>query len=221
MKARVAPYGPNAIAFSVHATPSPHLSARLRGFADTLHAWPAVVETVVAYVEVVVRFRETPFARLPETRTALELAWWTWCEAPHGTELATGAGGGTLHELPTAYDGPDLPDVAERCGLDVGAIVAAHSRPTYTVYALGFQPGFAFMGELPEALWLPRKDVPLPRVPAGSVAIAGHQTGVYPHASPGGWYLIGRCDAPVFDPASATLSRFAVGDRVRFIPIAR
>lgn len=127
--------------------------------------------------------------------------------------------------LPVYYgadQAPDLVRVAQSAKLTTAEVIALHSGQEYRVYALGFRPGFAFMGSVPEALRIPRLDVPRKRVPAGAVAIAGAQAAVYPSASPGGWNLIGRCPTPLFhlhrgEPKVA----LAVGDRVRFRPVSR
>ncbi len=132
--------------------------------------------------------------------------------------------GGRLVEIPVRYggpDGPDLSEVAERLGLDVEAVVRAHAARTYRVYLLGFVPGFAYLGTLPQRLVLPRRPTPRPTVPPGSVGIAATQTAVYPVATPGGWHLIGRTDLPLWDPEADPPARLAPGDRVRFVPIER
>ncbi|MGM0766764.1 MAG: 5-oxoprolinase subunit PxpB [Pseudomonadota bacterium] len=131
-------------------------------------------------------------------------------------------GTGTLHELPTWYDlqtGPDLRRVADLSGLSVPSVIEAHSSREYRVFALGFAPGFAFMGMLDEQLTCPRLDTPRQRVPAGSVAIAGQQTAAYPLVTPGGWNLIGRTPARLFDRGRDGFSLLRVGDRVRFVPV--
>jgi len=117
-------------------------------------------------------------------------------------------------------EGPDLDAVAERCGLTPAQVVEAHSSVVYRVYMLGFSPGFAYLGELPAELELPRLDTPRQRVPAGSVAIAGRQTAVYPQSTPGGWRLIGRTDAAVWDPSRAQPALITAGAAVRFVPDA-
>ena len=124
-------------------------------------------------------------------------------------------------EIPVRYggaDGPDLADVAERTGLAQAEVVAAHAGTVYRVFLVGFVPGFPYLGILPEQLALPRRATPRLRVPAGSVAIAGRQTGIYPSATPGGWHLIGRTDAPIWDPRRDPPALLAPGDRVRFVP---
>lgn len=123
---------------------------------------------------------------------------------------------GRLHRIPVVYDGPDLESVAARLGLSVADIAALHSRPIYRVFLVGFVPGWAYLGPLPEELALPRLEVPRKQVPAGSVAIAGRQTGVYPLPSPGGWHLIGHTSVRLFFPDRDPPSLFRAGDRVKF-----
>ncbi len=127
-------------------------------------------------------------------------------------------------EIPVCYGeeyGPDLNDVAEMHGLTVVQAIELHASAVYDVYFLGFVPGFAYLGELPESLATPRLARPRPRVPPGSVGIAGRQTGVYPFATPGGWRLLGRTPIAMFQPERAGMSFLSIGDRVRFIPISR
>ncbi|HKF85895.1 MAG TPA: 5-oxoprolinase subunit PxpB [Candidatus Limnocylindrales bacterium] len=129
---------------------------------------------------------------------------------------------GRLHEVPVRYGGdhgPDLDGVARETGLAPNTVIELHSTATYEVLFLGFAPGFAYLGDLPAALVLPRLSTPRPGVPAGSVAIAGAMTAVYPHASAGGWRLLGRTDVSLFDARSTPPSRLRPGDHVRFVPI--
>ncbi|UHQ56040.1 MULTISPECIES: 5-oxoprolinase subunit PxpB [Microbulbifer] len=132
---------------------------------------------------------------------------------------------GRMVELPVYYGGeaaPDLERVAEFAGLTTGEVIDMHAAEEYRVYALGFRPGFAFMGKTPQPLRVPRLDSPRPRVPAGAVAIAGAQAAVYPDSCPGGWNLIGRCPETLFDRSSnPPRVLLAVGDRVRFVPVTR
>ncbi|WP_107852121.1 5-oxoprolinase subunit PxpB [Oceanimonas marisflavi] len=130
----------------------------------------------------------------------------------------------TVKTLPVWYHpsvGPDLARLAQHTGLNTQQIIELHSGHTYRVFALGFAPGFAFMGTLPEQLETPRHDSPRSSVPAGSVALAGRQTAAYPRTTPGGWNLLGRTPARLFDPASRSLSLLRVGDRVRFEPVSK
>lgn len=121
--------------------------------------------------------------------------------------------------VPTLYDGPDLPEAAEMLKMPVEELVRLHAETIYRCGAVGFQPGFPYLGSLPPPLdRLPRRASPRPRVPAGSVAIAAGMTGIYPGESPGGWWLIGRTDLPLVRRESgATL--FRAGDIARFVPI--
>ncbi|WP_035059950.1 5-oxoprolinase subunit PxpB [Andreprevotia chitinilytica] len=121
-------------------------------------------------------------------------------------------------ELPVTYDGEDLADVATHTGLDIPEVIARHSAPEYTVFCLGFLPGFAYLGGLDETLACPRRATPRQKVPVGSVGIGGSQTGIYPLASPGGWQLIGRTEIQLFLPGESPPVLLAPGDTVRFVP---
>ena len=128
-----------------------------------------------------------------------------------------------LVEIPVCYGeefGPDLAEVCAIHGLTPAQAIELHASAEYLVYFLGFVPGFAYLGELPEALVTPRLAVPRRRVPAGSVGIAGNQTGVYPFSTPGGWRLIGRTPVAMFRDEREGLSLLSIGDRVRFAPIS-
>lgn len=140
----------------------------------------------------------------------------TLAQARMGDEAATGGVRGSLHVLPVRYDGEDLHEVADRCGLSVEEVVARHTGAVYTVDFVGFAPGFPYLSGLDPVLHLPRRDVPRTRVPAGAVGIAGAQGCVYPSSSPGGWNLLGVSEAVLFDPAREVPSLLAAGDRVRF-----
>ena len=126
---------------------------------------------------------------------------------------------GRLHRIPVVYDGPDLEDVAARLDIPSERIVALHLQPIYRVFLVGFVPGWAYLGPLPEQLELPRRQVPRTQVPPGSVAIAGRQTGIYPLPAPGGWHLIGRTSVKLFLPDSDPPCLFRAGDRVKFFAI--
>lgn len=125
-------------------------------------------------------------------------------------------GGPLIHEIPVAYDGPDLDEVCALHGIEPAAFVAAHTAPDYLVEAIGFLPGFGYLSGLPARLATPRRATPRRLVPAGAVGIGGGQTGVYPFASPGGWNLVGRSDVRLFDAVRPRPALLDVGDRVRF-----
>ena len=120
------------------------------------------------------------------------------------------------HVIPVRYAGEDLDYVAEQTRLSRDEVIEIHSAAAYRVFVIGFVPGFAYLGPLDQRLVLPRRESPRKKVPAGSVAIAEAQTGVYPSETPGGWHLIGMTDARMFEPNRPNPSLLAVGDRVRF-----
>jgi KipI family sensor histidine kinase inhibitor len=126
-------------------------------------------------------------------------------------------------DIPVSYGGaggPDLAAVAQFAGCSEHDVITRHSAPTYRVYMLGFVPGFCYMGRVDTSIAAPRHRVPRERVPAGSVGIAGAQTGVYPVESPGGWQVIGRTETVMFDANRARPSLLAPGDLVRFVAVS-
>ncbi len=124
---------------------------------------------------------------------------------------------GAVVELATTYDGADLAAVAEAWGTDTAGVVARHQDTAFVVAFCGFSPGFAYLSGLPARLAVPRLDTPRTRVPAGSVGLAGEWCGVYPSASPGGWQLLGRTDAALWDVARDDPALLSPGTRVRFV----
>jgi TIGR00370 family protein len=139
--------------------------------------------------------------------------WWEESEALEPASRAI--------ELPVVYGGkrgPDLTVVAQHCGLTEKQVVELHSSVNYVVWFLGFQPGFPYLGGLSPALHTPRRAEPRLSVPAGTVAIGGEQTGIYPIASPGGWQLIGYTSTPLFEPGQDSPILLRPGDTLRFIP---
>ena len=125
---------------------------------------------------------------------------------------------GSVVEVPTRYDGPDLASVALATNLTPAGVIEMHAGREYLVYCVGFAPGFTYCGALPDQLSVPRLASPRLRVSAGSIGIAGRQTGIYAVESPGGWNLIGRTALRMFDPEADPPARFKPGDRLRFIP---
>jgi KipI family sensor histidine kinase inhibitor len=167
-----------------------------------VRAWPGVVDVVVARGEVAAYF-----AGEPEVDAAWIAALATVPDDPDpGRDIA----------IPARYDGPDLAEVAAALGRSIDEVCALHAGATYTVETMGFSPGFGYLAGLPAALELPRRTTPRTRVPAGSIAIAGLHTAVYPFDSPGGWHLIGSiAGVQMFGPGGPLLH---LGDRVRFVP---
>ena len=126
---------------------------------------------------------------------------------------------GRLHRVPVTYDGDDVEAVCERLEMPLAELARRHTTPIYRVFMIGFVPGFAYLGPLDPKLQLPRLDRPRARVPAGAVAIAGNQTGIYPLPTPGGWHLIGRTDMRMFLPDSDPPVLLRPGDRVKLFAV--
>jgi|CeladaMinimDraft_18_1061708.scaffolds.fasta_scaffold00897_3 inhibitor of KinA len=186
---------------------------------------PWVVDIVPAYDTVTVVYDPARAARAADRDG--EPGVWPFVESALRRALAAGGAEASARprviEIPVRYggaDGPDLEACAERAGMDPDAFVSAHASARYTVAMIGFMPGFPYLSGLPERLAQPRLATPRRRVPAGSVGIAGVQTGVYPFDSPGGWQIIGRTDLRLFDPGAAEPSLLRAGDIVRFVPVA-
>ncbi|WP_354667997.1 5-oxoprolinase subunit B family protein [Marinobacter salexigens] len=176
----------------------------------------ALVDLVPSYTTLLIVF--DPLSVSPSQARAII------CQTLVDLEPEETAHEGEVHELPTWYDarvGPELPRVAEGAGMAVSDVIEAHSERAYRVFALGFAPGFAFMGLVDPRLECARLNTPRKRVPAGSVALAGLQTAAYPTETPGGWNLLGRTSARLFDRERDGFSLLRVGDRVRFVPVSR
>lgn len=193
--------------------PSPELTQRIAALHAALgrETPPGVIECVPGLASLLVLFDplRTDVAALAATLRSLE-------RTPAGPCVAR------RWRLPVCYEGahaPDLESAARALGLTPGALVEAHSAREYSVYVVGFSPGFPYLGDLDPQLELPRRAEPRPRVPAGSVAIATRFTAVYPQATAGGWHLIGACPVSLFDPAHPRPALLAAGDRVRFEPV--
>lgn len=142
------------------------------------------------------------------------------CAATADTSTAIG---GAAVEIPVSYGGaagPDIADVAAFAGCSEAEVIALHAEREYRVYMVGFVPGFAYMAEVDKRIAAPRRATPRTAVPAGSVAIAGGQTGIYPSVTPGGWNIIGQTSIKPFDATRTEPSLFKSGDRVRFRPLS-
>ena len=174
-----------------------------------LALYRAVREAGVAVRDVVPAARSVLLDGVDDLE-AVERALPTWERTP-------AAASGPVVEVPTAYDGPDLQEVARSWGMTTAEVVATHTGLEHEVAFCGFSPGFAYCAGLPEHLAVPRRHDPRPRVPAGSVAVADRWTGVYPTASPGGWQLLGRTDLVLWDVSREQPATLAPGTRVRFV----
>lgn len=192
----------------------PWLSARARAIAAAVDADPRLGRAIPAYASVLARFDP---AKLSTEDAASIVSTHVAGVSVDGPDPAVGR-----HvEIPVRYgggDGPDLDDVAALHDLTPAAVVELHASVEYIAFFLGFAPGFAYLGPVPASIATPRLEVPRPRVPAGSVAIGGVQTAVYPTETPGGWRLIGRTDTRLWDVTRAEPALIRPGDRVRFVP---
>ncbi len=209
--------GENALILYLGETTSPEVSQRVQAAAaaaqDALGA--DLVDMVPSYASLLVIYdplRTDHFSVSQRLRGCLR-----------HLDTSDNAQGRTV-TLPVYYHpeaGEDLSALARAKGLSVDELIAIHSGCEYRVYAIGFAPGFAYLGEVDERIAAPRLATPRQRVPRGAVAIADRQTAVYPAVSPGGWNLIGRCPLRMFDPDAQPTMPVAVGDRVRFEAIDR
>jgi UPF0271 protein len=189
------PLGDRAIRFARPA------GAAARAIVYAVRRWPGVIDVVVAHRHVAAYFAGPPVV---DSARIDALA-----AAPDPPDPVRDV------ELRASYAGPDLDDVARAAQLSTDEVRRLHASASYVVEMMGFAPGFAYLSGLDARLVLPRRPTPRPRVPAGSIGIAGPYTGVYPFASAGGWHLIGTVARPMFGPEGPVLR---LGDRVRFVP---
>ena len=209
--------GQNAFIVYFAEQTSAAVSAQIQAAVSSILATmqDSIIDLVPSYASLLVIFdldRSDHFAVRQKLRAAL-------------TDLdSVDAAAGELVTLPVYYSiesGPDLEIIAERGNISVDEVIAIHQQQEYRVYAIGFAPGFAYLGEVDERIAAPRLATPRQKVPRGAVAIADRQTAVYPAVSPGGWNLIGLCPTRMFDPAADPSMPVRVGDRIRFSAINR
>ncbi|MCP4769708.1 MAG: 5-oxoprolinase subunit PxpB [Gammaproteobacteria bacterium] len=215
MKIEIA--GQNAFIVYFADQASATVSAQIQAAVNNIYNNMAdcLVDLVPSYASLLVIFdldRSEPFAVRRMLRAAL-------------TDLdMVDASAGELVTLPVYYSlesGPDLEVIAERGNISIEAVIEIHQQQEYRVYAIGFAPGFAYLGEVDERIAAPRLATPRQKVPRGAVAIADRQTAVYPAVSPGGWNLIGLCPTRMFDPERDPSMPVKAGDRIRFNAITR
>lgn len=211
------PLGDSALLIVLGELIDEAMAARVRALAAEFERHPpvGVVDVVPAFASVAVFYDVTRVAGLDRLRADVE-ALVTRAEA------SVVSVEGRRIEIPVSYGGaygPDLDAVAAHTGLRPAEVIALHSSPEYLVHAIGFAPGFPYLGGMPEKLVMPRRATPRPRVPIGSVGIGGAQTGVYPIATPGGWNIIGRTPMRLFDPQREPPALLKPGDRVKFRPM--
>jgi KipI family sensor histidine kinase inhibitor len=212
---RILPAGDQAILVEFGEEIQPLLNRRIHAVARNLadRKFPGIGETVSSYCSLLVYY--DPFV-LSRSQAASRIE--KVLRAPIAEEEPLR----TIKEVPVLYGGawgPDLAMVAQRNNLSAEEVVKLHTAETFLVYVVGFSPGFAAMGTVPEKIRAPRLSSPRTKVPAGSVGIGGAQTGIYAVESPGGWQLIGRTPLKLFDLHSHPPSFFQAGDYARFFPI--
>ncbi|WP_297471286.1 5-oxoprolinase subunit PxpB [Thermococcus sp.] len=209
---KIKPLGDSALLISLGETIDEEINEKVHALTRTIEQanFEWLVEVVSAYSSLAVIY-DPALVDFESVKRAIE-----------GIEIASERFEGKLVEVPVVYGGkygPDLEFVAKYNGLSVDDVIEIHSRPVYRVYFLGFLPGFAYLGGMDERIATPRLEKPRLKVPAGSVGIAGKQTGIYPLESPGGWRLIGRTPLRLFNPAKDPPTLFRPGDRMKFVPI--
>lgn len=208
------PLGETAWVVTLGTGIDPALNAEVHARATQLRqAQPTGVTAIVpAYATLTIHYQPEILA----TETAR-----TWIAAQFAQAVSPSFVPARLVTIPVRYGGafgPDLDFVAHIHGLTPAEVITRHCAPTYRVYLMGFTPGFAYLGGLDETLATPRHATPRAQVSAGSVGIAGAQTGVYPQTSPGGWQIIGRTALRLFDPTQTPPTLLQPGDGVKFVP---
>ena len=213
-KVRFLPCGDQAVTVEWGSTIDEHINRQVHAFARKVEALshPAITEVVPTYRSATVHYRPEVFS-YEELKQLL---------APLAQGSAEEAEELPVVEIPVCYGGeygPDLEEVAQHCSLTPEEVIARHTAPTYRIYMLGFTPGFPYLGGMDPSIAAPRRKEPRIHIPAGSVGIAGEQTGVYPIVSPGGWQLIGRTPLRLFDPQREQPILLSAGAGIRFVPI--
>lgn len=211
---RFLPCGDQAVTVEWGSTIDEHINRQVHAFARKVEvlSHPAITEVVPTYRSATVHYR-------PEVLSYEELK---HLLAPLAQGSAEEAEELPVVEIPVCYGGeygPDLLEVAQHCSLTPEEVIARHTAPTYRIYMLGFTPGFPYLGGMDPSIAAPRRKEPRIHIPAGSVGIAGEQTGVYPIVSPGGWQLIGRTPLRLFDPQKEQPILLSAGAGIRFVPI--
>ncbi len=216
------PLGDSAVIVSVTEPHAPEAAVRVQAWTAGLQAKKVggVLDIVPSFATVTVFFDPARVERDADKSARETICGWI---RQLGDDIATTAPSPfRMVEIPVCYApdfAPDMNVVSHRAGVSPEEVVRIHSGPVYEVRAVGFSPGFPYLGGLPEILHTPRRATPRMAVPAGSIGIGGAQTGVYPLPTPGGWNLIGRTPLALFLPEENPPSLLSAGDRVRFVPI--
>ncbi len=211
--------GERAVLVEFGSRIDPALNRKVTALCNWLrdHPFPGFIESVPAYASAAVFFEpDIPGSSVdgadPVDRITRHLL--------NGLNATLGSVEGRLITIPVLYDGPDLGYVAASHELEITEVIRIHQSVVYDAYMIGFLPGFAYLGQVDPVIATPRRPSPRTSVPAGSVGIAGRQTGIYPLDSPGGWQLIGRTPLRMFDPGRTEPCLIQAGDRVKFQSIS-
>ena len=229
-EAKIVSFGESALLIEFGKGIDPEIHRRVQAVTEYLDAYslPGVIEYVSAFSSVTIFYdplavKKMHMGSMTEAPLSFEIL------AALVTEMLTKLGNGVNHtprvvEIPVCYGGefgPDLEYVAEYNQLSAEEVIRIHAGGQYLVYMIGFAPGFPYLGGMPEAIAAPRRQSPRMSIPAGTVGIAGMQTGVYPIATPGGWQLIGKTPLALFRPDENPPTLLQSGDHIRFYPISR
>jgi inhibitor of KinA len=218
------PLGDAAIVVQLSQTIDPVIQSSISALTTYLceHPFNGFIELVPAYTSITIYYNPWVVSRkgkIDPYQKVVEILQKSLTIAPATSDLTATY----VKEIPVCYGGkfgPDLEFVAVNNQLSVAEVIALHTAETYIVYMIGFAPGFPYLGGLNNKIATPRKQMPRTTIPAGSVGIAGEQTGIYPMQTPGGWQLIGRTPEKLFDPARSKPSLLQAGDRVKFVSIS-
>jgi len=212
---RITPVGDSALLIELDQKITPEINAQTHALDHRMqeNLLKSVLDLVPGYSSILVRY-DPLVGKYPE------IEGWVWeCLSSSSTEMVQSSGEIVIPVQYGGEEGPDLDFIAKYHHLTPEEVVRRHTDQIYRVGMMGFTPGFAYLMGLDPTIATPRLDTPRTRVPAGSVGIAGAQTGVYPLESPGGWQIIGRTDKKLFDPENAPYFLLSPGDAVRFISL--
>jgi inhibitor of KinA len=218
------PLGDAAIVIEFGKTISYETHLRIRAFAACLekNQFPGLIEYVPAFTTITLFYNPWIMSKQGKSNAYQEML--HTIRKIEELVIPTELPETRLVEIPVCYDeafSPDLAFVAEHAKLSIPEVIKIHSGTEYLVYMLGFAPGFPYLGGMDARIATPRRSSPRTRIPAGSVGIAGMQTGIYPLETPGGWQVIGRTPVALFDPQGQPPVLLEAGDKIRFVPVSK
>jgi KipI family sensor histidine kinase inhibitor len=209
----------NAVILNLKEVPSAQSIGQLKAIKEQIvHCLgDTLVSTIASYESILITF-DAMTTHHKQVITRIQARLNEWQETPHPQST------GKIIRLPVFYDdsvGPDLERIANHHNTRIEDVVTRHCMNIYTIFAIGFAPGFAYLGHVDDGIAMPRHKTPRKKVAKGSVGIADHQTAIYPSDSPGGWNIIGRCPSDLFNLTKNQPLPFQVGDRIQFMPITQ